>query len=92
MNELFEDGLLETVNQAEEMMGNYEQWVVGVDGKEVGLGRGEKALVGHPESMRYYQNVLKSLVLWAEAVPKDPLRPNRESKFKTTLDKLSKIY
>lgn len=92
LNELFEDGLLETVNQAEEFLPHMQSFVGAIDSKDTSLKRGEKALPGFAESNKYYQLLLKSLLCWAESVPKDPLKPVRESKFKGMLEKLITVY
>jgi len=57
----------------EQYLPHLESYMGTLDQKETSLKRGDKALpVDHSTASRYYTNLLRSLILWSETVPKDP--------------------
>lgn len=66
LNDMFEDGLLEVVHQAEQYLSHMEAYLGTLDPKETSLKRGDRALPVEPTvSSKYYCNMLKSLVCWS---------------------------
>lgn len=93
LTEMFEDGLLEVVHQTEQYIPHLETYLGTLDQKNTSLKRGEKALpIDAASASRYYASLLRSLILWSEAVPKDPFDPSRESKLRLAYLRLSKKY